>query len=143
VHIPFKGAGPGTTALLAGEVNMQFASVLPLMPHIKSERLRALAISGNNRSLMLPDVPTVSEFVPGYEATTWFGLLAPDATPAPVVMKIYSEVARIINVPEFRENLVSQGANPVGNTPEQFSAYIKSEITKWAKVVKATGAQVD
>jgi tripartite-type tricarboxylate transporter receptor subunit TctC len=143
VHIPFKGAGPGTTAVLAGEVNMQFASVLPLMPHIKSGRLKALAISGEKRSLTLPDVPTVSEFVPGYEATTWFGLLAPGATPAPVVMKIYSEVVRIINVPEFRENLVSQGANPVGNTPAKFSAYIKSEIIKWAKVVKATGAQVD
>ncbi len=143
VHIPFKGAGPGTTALLAGEVNMQFASVLPLMPHIKSGRLKALAISGAKRSTTLADVPTVSEFVPGYEATTWFALLAPAATPAQIVTKLYSEVVKIINVPGFRENLVNQGATPVGNTPQEFSAYIKSEIIKWAKVVKAIGAQVD
>ena len=143
LHIPFKGAAPGTTALLAGEVHMQFASVLPLLAYINSGRLRAIAVSGKKRSPSLPDVPTVSETVPGYEAVTWYGMLAPAATPAAVITRINSDVFRIINTPEFRDNMIKQGADPVGNSPEEFATYIKSEIIKWEKIVKEIGAQVD
>ena len=143
VHIPFKGAAPGTIALLAGEVHMQFASVLPLVPSIQSGRLRALAISGTKRSPGLPDVPTVAEFLPGYEAVTWYGLLAPAGTPAPVIGRIHAEVVKIVNTPDFQERMVKDGGTVVGNTPAEFGDYIKADIVKWAKVVKAIGAQVD
>jgi tripartite-type tricarboxylate transporter receptor subunit TctC len=143
VHIPFKGAGPGTIALVSGEVHMQFASVLPLVPLIQSGRLRALAISGARRSPALPEVPAVAEFVPGYEAVTWYGLLAPAATPAPVIGRIHAEAVKIVNSPDFQERMIKDGGTPVGNTPAEFSDYIKSDIVKWAKVVKAIGAQVD
>ena len=143
VHIPFKGAGPGTIALVAGEVHMQFASVLPLLPSIQSGRLRALAISGPKRSPALPDVPTVAEFVPGYEAVTWYGLLAPAGTPAPIIGRLHAEAVRIANTPEFQERISKDGGTVVGSSPAEFAEYIKADIVKWAKVVKAIGAQVD
>ncbi len=143
VHVPFKGAAPGTTALLSGEVQMQFASVLPLLPHIKAGKLRALAISSTSRSSVLPDVPTVAESVPGYEATNWFGMLAPANTSTTIISKIQSDTVKILKAPDFRKYLLDQGAEPVGNNPQEFSAYIKSEIRKWAKVVKDTHTQVD
>ena len=143
VHIPFKGAGPGTIALVSGEVHMQFASVLPLTGPIQSGRLRALAISGARRSPSLPDIPTVAETVPGYEAVTWYGLLAPAGTAGPVISRIHGDAVKVVNTAEFRERMEKDGGTVVGNTPAEFSDYIKADIAKWAKVVKAIGAQVD
>lgn len=143
VHVPFKGAGPGTIALLSGEVHMQFASVLPLMGPIQAGRLRALAISGTRRSPSLPDVPTVAESVPGYEAVTWYGLLAPTATPGAVISKIHADAVKIANTAEFRDRMVKDGGIVVGNTPGEFADYIKADIAKWATVVRSIGAQID
>jgi tripartite-type tricarboxylate transporter receptor subunit TctC len=143
VHVPFKGAGPGTIALVSGEVHMQFASVLPLKGPIESGRLRALAISGARRSPSLPDVPTVAESVTGYEAVTWYGLLAPAGTPASVISKIHSDAVKVAGMAEFRERMEKDGGTVVGNSPAEFSDYIKADIAKWAKVVKAIGAQLD
>ena len=140
VHIPYKGGGPAVADVLGGQVPVTFATVLETLPHVKSGRLRALAVTGAKRSLAWPDLPTVAEAgVPGYESISWLGLFAPAGTPKEIVSKISAEVVRIISLPEVREKLLTQGAEPIGSSPEQFAATLASDIAKYAKVMKASG----
>jgi tripartite-type tricarboxylate transporter receptor subunit TctC len=144
LHVPYKGSGPAVADLVGGQVNLMFDNMPSSLPHVKSGRLRAIAVTSAKRSPAAPDLPTIAESgVPGYEAVAWFGVLAPAGTPPAIVKKLNAEIIKVLKSPDVAERLSSQGAEPVSNTPEQFSAYIKSEMGKWAKVIKASGAQVD
>ncbi len=144
VHVPYKGSAPAVTDLLGGQVNMMFDNMPSALPHVKAGKLRPLGVTSAKRSPAVPDVPTIAEAgVKGYEASSWFGVLAPAGTPKDIVAKLNAEIAKSLGTPEMKEKLSSQGAEPVGNTPEQFGAFIRAEIDKWAKVVKASGATVD
>jgi tripartite-type tricarboxylate transporter receptor subunit TctC len=144
VHVPYKGSAAALNDLLGGQVSVMFDNLPPSMPHIKSGKLRALAVTTTQRYPGLPDVPTMQEAgVAGYDAAAWFGILAPAGTPRDVVTKLNAEVNRIVMLPDVRERFDQQGAVPNPGTPEQFGAFIKSEIEKWSKVVKASGAKVE
>jgi tripartite-type tricarboxylate transporter receptor subunit TctC len=136
--IAYKGTGPLVTDLIAGQTQLTITGVPPLAPHVQSGRLRALAVANAQRVPLLPDTPTAIESgVPGYEVTTWFGPLAPAKTPREIVVKMNAELVKILQRPDMKERLLAEGADPLGSTPEQFGAYIKGEIDRWAKVVKA------
>ncbi len=139
-HVQYKGVAPALVDVLAGQVNLTFPSIITALPQIKSGRLRALAVTGARRPPPLPDIPTMSEAgVKGYESSTWYGVLGPKGMARPVVMKLNSEIIAVLNIPDVNERLLNEGAEPVGNTPEQFGAFIASEIVKWGKVLKAAG----
>ena len=144
-HIPYRGSGPAMTDMLAGAMDVMFDNLPSAMPHIQAGNLKAFAVTSAVRSAALPDVPTVAEAgnLPGFEASSWFGLLAPAGTPADIVNRIQQETAKALNSPAVKERLLAQGAIPGGNTPAEFTSMIQSEITKWAAVVKASGARVD
>jgi len=140
VHIPYKGGGPGLVALLAGEISLYFGNVPTVIRQARDGKLRALATTGSKRSGAAPDIPTVAESgVPGYEVTTFYGISAPAKTPRPVIDKLHTEIVRALKSPEVSEKLQGLGAEPVGNTPEQYSAFMQAEIAKWGKVIKAAG----
>lgn len=139
-HIPFKGVGPAVTALIAGEIDLSFASVASTQALVRAGRLRPLAISTSKRSPALPEVPTVAEAgVPGYEVTTWYGFYGPAAMPADVVNKIHSDVSRLLGQADVRDRLVAEGGEPGGLTVEQFAAFTRAEHAKWGKVIRAAG----
>ena len=143
-HVPYKGSGPGLTDLAAGRLAVAFSTALSVVPFVKSGRLRAIAVTGSARSSFVPELPTVAESgLPGYEASTWYGVLAPAATPRAIVTRLNVEIVKALALPEVRERLVAQGIDPIGNTPAQFAAYLQSEIGKWAKVIKATGVKAE
>ena len=146
-HFPFGGSGPALMALVGGDIDVMFDNLPSSMQLIKSGKLKALAVTSSQRSAALPDVPTVEQAggpaLKGFEATSWFGLLAPAGTPPEVVSRIQQEVAKALNTPAMKEKLLAQGAVPGGNTPQQFTAFINAEHIKWAQVVKTSGAQVD
>ena len=144
MHIPYKGSGPAITDLIGGQVDFMFDSLPSSMPYIKSGRLIAIAVTTKKRSSALPDVPTVAESgVPGFDVSTWYGIWAPAATPPAIVKKVSSELAAVVRIPEVRARLADLGAEAVGNTPEEFAAFNRSELAKWAKIVKDSGAKVD
>ena len=144
VHIPYKGSAPALNDLIAGQVQLMFDLVLTSAPHVKSGAVRALAVTGRERSAALPGVPTVAESgVPGYEVSAWFGFFAPAGTPPSVVNALNAETIKTMRLPDLRERLGSQGADAVTNTPEQFAAYVKEELTKWTRVVKTSGMKAD
>ena len=144
VHVPYKGAAPAMIDLIAGHVQVSFPTIGGGLPHAQAGRLRALATTGAKRPLAAPDLPTMMESgVPGYEATNWFGTAVPAKTPPAIVAKLNQEIARVLHLPDVRERLLAQGMEPVSNTPEEFSTYVRSEMTKWAKVVKASGAKAE
>ena len=144
VHVPYKGAAPALTDLLAGQVQLMFSTMPPALPQVKAGKLRALAVTSAKRSLTLPELPTIAEAaLPGFEATTWYGMAAPAGTPKPIVAKLNADVLKVLHMADVRERLLAQGTEPAGTTPEQFADYIRSETTKWAKVIKASGAKVD
>ena len=140
LHVPYKGGGPALVDLIAGQVSMYFASLPAAGPHLKSGRVRALAVTGKQRVAALSELPTVHESgVPGYEYIGWYGLLAPVATPAAIVTRLNGEANKFIKTKEFSERIAADGAEPAGGTPEIFAALIRSEIVKWAAVVKHAG----
>lgn len=140
VHIPYKGGGPGLVALLAGEVSLYFGNVPTVIRQAREGKLRALATTGAKRSRAAPDIPTVAESgIPGYEVTTFYGISAPAKTPQPVLDKLHTDIVRAIKSPEITERLQGLGAEPVGNTPAEYAAFMKAEIAKWGKVIKAAG----
>ena len=145
VHLPYRGSPPAVADLIAGNVDIMFDNIPSAINFIKAGRLKALAVTSAKRSPALPDLPTVAEAanLPSYEATSWFGILVPANTPPDLVKLINTEVVRAINSPAVRERYAAMGAEPVGNTPEQFAIFIKSEIAKWTRVVKESGAMVD
>ncbi|EYS85717.1 MFS transporter [Cupriavidus sp. SK-4] len=145
VHFPYKGSGPALTDLAGGTMQVMFDNLPSSMALIKSGKLKALAVTSARPSPALPGVPTIAQAagLPQYEASSWFGMLAPAGTPPDVIHRIQQEVAKALNAPAVRERLQAQGAEPVGNTPEQFAAFIRAETAKWAKVVKDSGAKVD
>jgi len=143
-HIPYKGSAPALQDLLSGQVQMMFDNLPPSLPQIKAGKLRALAVTSLIRAPALPDVPTLSESgLPGFEASSWFGILAPAGTPAPIVAKLNAEIAKWLATPEAKEKLAKQGANAAGGTPDDFAKHIAAETAKWAKVVKDSGAKID
>ena len=139
VHIPYKGSGNAIIANLSGEVSVSFPSMPSSIQYVKSNRLRGLGVTTAKRTPALPDMPAIGESLPGYEATQWFGLLAPSATPRPIIDRVHQETVRALRAPEVIKQLAGEGADIVGSTPEAFSAYIKSETEKWARVIKAAG----
>ena len=143
VHIPYKGGGPALTDLLGGQVQLMFATMPAAMPHVRSGKLRAVAVTSAKRSQAMPELPTIGETLTGYEASTWYGVLAPARTPRTVVAALHGEIAKILGVAETKDKLLLQGFEPVGGTPEEFAAYIKSEIAKWGKVIKAAGIKAE
>jgi len=144
LHIAYKGIAPGITDLLAGQVQVSFPTILAGLTHSKTGRLRALATTGERRAPAAPELPTVAEAgVPGYAATNWFGLAVPAKTPPVVVSRLSQEIARVLRLPDVRERLLTQGMEPTSSTPDDFSKYIQSEISKWSRVVKASGAKPD
>ena len=144
VHIPYKGSAPALADLLSGQVNLMFDLVLTAQPHVKSGAARALAVTGLERSTALPGVPTAAESgVPGYEVSAWFGFFAPAGTPAAIVTALNAQTVKAMRLPDLRERLASQGADALTSTPEQFAAYVKDELNKWTRVVKASGMKAD
>lgn len=142
VHIPFKGSPAAVIGVIAGQIVMAFPNIPPALPHVRSGKLKALAVTTAKRSAALPDLPTIAESgLPGYEATAWFGVLAPAGTSSAIIAKLNSAIVKSVHVREMRERLSAEGAEAVGNTPEQFAQIIKTDIAKWAKVVKASGAK--
>ena len=144
MHIPYKGAAPATTATLSGETIFMFDNIVTTLPLARAGKLRALAVTTIKRSQAARDIPTIDEAgVRGYDANAWFGVFAPAGTPPAVINRLHAEISRIVQVPQVRERFLALGAEPVGSTPEQFAAFYRNEVAKWAKVVKQSGAQVD
>ncbi len=142
-HVPYKGAGPGTVALISGEVDMMFNGVSSALPHVKAGRLRAIAISTAKRSPLLPDLPTVAESGLKYETSGWYGMVAPAGTPKPVTAWLQASLHKALNAPEMKERLAAQGIDVIASTPEQLTRHLREELDKWTAVVKAAGLKVD
>jgi len=144
VHVPYKGAAPAVADLLAGQVQLMFDNLASALPNVKAGRLRALAVTTLRRSPQVPELPTIAESgLPGFDVSTWFGVFAPAGTPRPVVAKLNRELTAILGLPEVRDRLATLGAEPAPNTPEEFAAFVRAELAKYGKVVKASGAKVD
>ena len=142
-HVPYKGGAPALTALVSGEVDMSYENSLIITPHIRSGKVRGIAVTGAKRSKLLPDLPTIAETLPGYSASGWYGLLAPAATPKAIIARLNAEAVRALRLPDVVDRLSSQGAEPVGSTPEEFTVFVRGEITKWAELVKAAKMRTD
>ncbi len=144
VHIPYMGSGPALVDVLGGHVVLMFASAPSSMPHVKTGRLRALAMTGSQPSAAMPGVPTIAESgLPGFETYGWYGMLAPAGTPTSIVQRLHTAILKALAVPEVIDRIIADGSEKVANTPEQFADYIKRDIPKWAKVIKESGARAD
>ena len=144
VHVPYKGTGPALTAMLSGEIHMQLIGISSVVPHMKSGRMRALAVSGAKRSAAAPDVPTVAESgVPGYAFDVWYGMLFPAGTPQAIVAKTNAEVNRALKSPALAQRFAGVGVEPAGNTPEEFAKMLRDEIAKWRKVVAQANIRIE
>ena len=144
LHVPYKGSSPAVADLIGGQVLIMYDTVASCLPHIKSGKLRPLAVATAKRSLALPDVPTIAEAaLPGFEVTTWFGALAPVETPKEIVVRLNGEIVKILAMPDVRKRLLDAGAEPVGNSPEQMAAQIKKETGEFAKIVKQAKITVE
>ena len=143
VHIPYRGA-TAVTDLLGGQIQLMFATIPSVIQHVRSGSLRAIAVTSSRRSPALPEIPTIAESgYPGFEASSWYGFVAPAGTPDPIIRKLHEMIAGIVNMPDINEQLSSQGADPVGSSPEEFGEYMRKETAKWAKVVKASGIRLE
>jgi tripartite-type tricarboxylate transporter receptor subunit TctC len=143
-HVPYRGAGPALIDVLAGQCQVMFATALSVQPYLQANRLRPLAVSTTKRMPTQPELPTIAEAgVAGFEATTWHGVVAPAGTPPPVIAKLHGEISKILHTPDVNARLLAQGAEIIGGAPPVFAAYIQSEIPKWTKVIKDSGARAD
>jgi tripartite-type tricarboxylate transporter receptor subunit TctC len=141
VGIQYKGSGPAIIDLAAGQVQMIMTGILALTPHIKAGRIKALAVTSPQRNPSMPDLPTIAESaVPGFDVRVWFGVFLPAGTPKPIVAMLNDRIRKMLEVPELRQKLIDQGADPASNTPEEFAALVRSDLARWTKVVKTTGA---
>ena len=144
IHVPYKGASPAIVDVVAGHIEVYFGAMVSVLPHVKSGRLRPLGVTSLKRASAMPDLPTLDEQgLKGFETGSWFGVAAPAATPREIITKLHGEIVRIIKLPEVNERIASEGAEFIGNTPEEFTEFLKTEIVKWGKVVKLSGAKVD
>lgn len=143
LHIPYKGAGPAIADVMAGHAQLMIGNLPQFLPHIKSGKLRALAVTSTTRFAATPDLPPMAESVPGYEARSWFGLFAPAATPKEVVAKWHADAVAVLAIPEINRRIVELGFDVVGNSPDAFGALVREDIAKWQRVVKLSGAKVD
>jgi len=144
VHVPYKGAAPALADLLGGQVQVMFSTMPPALPHVAAGRLRALAVASLKRSPAAPELPTVDEAaLPGFEATTWHGVMVPAGTPEALVVKLNRDIVAVLRTPDVIERLSSQGAETIGSTPQAFAAYIKTETAKWAKVIRESGTKAE
>lgn len=144
MHIPYKGAAPALNEVIGGHVESYFGAVISVVPHVKSGRLRAIGMTSLKRTSAAPELPTLDEQgIKGFDATTWYGMAAPARTPEAIVNKLQGEIARVIKLPEVRDRFAQEGAEFVGNSPEEFTAFVKAEVVKWGKVVLLSGAKVD
>jgi len=144
LHIPYKGSGPALTDMISGQVQVMFANLTAALPHLKNGRLRALATTGKSRSRTVPHVPTVVESgLPGYVVTSYYGILVPIHTPRDIIVRLNADTIKTMSAPDMRERLAVEGADPTSDTPEQFAAFLRSEIDKWSKVVKATRVRAE
>lgn len=142
-HVPYKGSGPAFIDLIAGQIQMLFSSTVSSMPHVKSGKVRGLAITSLKRASALPEIPTIAESYPGFESSSWFGMLVPARTPKPVIDRLLADTRAALNSPNVNQALLSQGAEPGGQSPAEFGAYFQSEIKKWARVIKSAGIKLD
>jgi tripartite-type tricarboxylate transporter receptor subunit TctC len=143
-HIPYKGAVPAFTGLLGGEIAIYMSSIQPAIPQLNAGRVKALGVTSSKRIASLPNVPTIAESgLPGYEVTNWYGVMMPPGVPKDVLAKVHDEIAKILKMQDVQQRFQAEGGDTAPNTPEQFAAFIRSEIAKWAKAVKASGAKVD
>ncbi|MPZ47507.1 MAG: tripartite tricarboxylate transporter substrate binding protein [Betaproteobacteria bacterium] len=143
VHVPYKGGAPALADLMGGQIQLMFLALPPALPQIKSGKVRALAVTSLQRSPSLPQVQAISEVVPGYEATNWYGVLAPKDTPAPIIKKLHADMVTVLGNPDVARSIVSQGADIVGSTPQEFTSYLRAEIDKCTKVIKIAGIRSD
>lgn len=142
-HVPYKGSGPAFIDLIGGQIQILFSSTVSTMPHVKSGKVRGLAITSLKRAPALPEIPTIAESYPGFESSSWFGLLVPAKTPQPVMDRLLKETRAALKSPDVNQALVSQGAEPGGSSPTEFGAYFQTEIGKWAKVIKSAGIKLE
>ncbi len=139
-HVPYRGSGAGMVALLSGEISFYFANIPAAIQHVRNAKLRPIALSGLRRTAAVPGIPTLAESgLPGFDVTSWFGIAAPAKTPRVIIEQLNASIVRAVNLPDLRARLQDQGADPVGNTPQQYTAFIHNEIAKWAQVIKAAG----
>ncbi len=143
LHVPYKGTGPATTALVSGEISLSMGNMLSLLPHVKSGRLRALAVTSEKRSPVLPELPTVAETVPGYTARVWYSILVPAGTPAQIVAKLNSAIVGILRTPEIKDHLSREGGEIIASTPQELTAFLRAESARWAKVIKEAGIRAE
>jgi tripartite-type tricarboxylate transporter receptor subunit TctC len=143
IHVPYKGAGPAMAALVANQLSMGFATALAAIPHVKAERLRALGMASLQRSSALPDVPAIAEYSPGFNATTWWGIVAPAGTPRPITEAISKAIRQALETPSVKGQLDTQGVEPRPMTPDEFRAFMEEELVRWTQVVRASGATAD
>jgi len=143
VHVPYRGSSGARTDIIGGQVQMMFDAVTTMSEHVKAGQVRALGTSGKTRSTVLPDVPTVAETVPGYEATIWLGIVAPKGTPPAIVTRLNAEITKIVRRPDVRRDWAAQGAVAMTMTPDEFGKYISDDIVKWERIVKISGAKPD
>jgi len=143
VHIPYKGSGPATNDLLAGQVQSRFSSIPPVLQHVRSSRLRAIGVTSAKRFSLLPDIPTVADTLPGFEVDSWYGVFAPAGTPAAIVNKLNAEFAAALKSPEVKALLATDGSEVVASSPQRFAEIIRAEYARWAPVVKESGAKID
>jgi tripartite-type tricarboxylate transporter receptor subunit TctC len=143
VHVPYKGSAPALTDLLAGQVDMMFDNLGVSLQHVKSGRLRALAVGSERRVASLPDVPAMSEVLPGFESVTWFGVVAPPKTPMPIAERISAAIAEALRSPDARKRLADLSAQPIGNTPAQMAAFMRKDAERWREVIRSAGVKAD
>jgi tripartite-type tricarboxylate transporter receptor subunit TctC len=142
-HIPYKGSGPATIALMSGEVDFSFGGTLTVLPHIRSGKIKALAVTTAKPSMLIPNAPTLNSFYPGFESTNWYAIFAPAGTPATIVNKISSEIASAIKSPDARDFMAKEGADAVGSTPQEFAAFFKNEVARYAKVIQTANIRLE